>query len=135
MAEVEFLDISGEIQEGPRGFSLFPWQGRLNVPQDLFKTLHLVSIVPGQVRGNHLHPGHREYLFTFHGPGVLIWEGESGEIKEHLLTGNRTLVSIPPGIAHALRNPGPEILYLLAWRERVGEGPEKPETQPHHLTA
>ncbi len=134
MADVEFLDLSAEIREDPRGFSLFLWQDRLSKPQDLLRTFHLISIVPGQVRGNHLHPGHREYLFAFHGAGVLIWEGEPGKVQERLITGNRTLIIIPPGIAHALRNPGPEILYLLAWRERIGDAPEEPETLTHPLT-
>jgi dTDP-4-dehydrorhamnose 3,5-epimerase-like enzyme len=128
VAEVEFLDISGDTHEDPRGFVFFPWQDGVGEPQDLLRTFHLISIAPGQVRGNHLHPGHREYLFTFHGAGVLLWEDQAGEVKERLLTGRRTLVRIPPGIAHALRNPGPEILYLLAWRERTEGSLTEPET-------
>lgn len=135
MAAVEFLDISGEIHADPRGFVFFPWQEGVQDPQDLLRTFHLISIAPGQVRGNHLHPGHREYLFTFHGAGVLLWEDPPGEVQERLLTGKRTLVAIPPGIAHALRNPGPEILYLLAWRERMEGSPGEPETVRHPLTA
>ena len=134
MADVEFLDLSGEIHEDPRGFSFFPWQDRLQDPRDLPRTFHLVSILPGQVRGNHLHPGYREILVTFHGAGVLLWEPRPGEIKERLLTGHRTLVRSPPGLPHALRNPGPEVLYLLAWRERAEDSPAEPETQPHPLT-
>ncbi|OGP71330.1 MAG: hypothetical protein A2Z73_03640 [Deltaproteobacteria bacterium RBG_13_60_28] len=132
MSEVEFLDISGETREDPRGFVFFPWQEGVQEPQDLLRTFHLVSIAPGQVRGNHLHPGHRECLFPFHGAGVLIWETPTGEAQERLLTGKRTLVRIPPGIAHALKNPGPEILYVLAWRERAGDS-SAPETVPHPL--
>lgn len=134
MAGVEFLDLSGEIKEDPRGFVFFPWQEGVKEPRELLRTFHLISIAPGQVRGNHLHHGHREYLLTFHGVGVLIWEEAPGEIRERRLTGNRTLVHIPPGVAHALRNPGPEILYLLAWRERAGSGSGEPETISHSLT-
>lgn len=133
MADVEFLDLSEEIKEDPRGFVFFPWQGGVTEPQDLLRTFHLVSIAPGQVRGNHLHPGHREYLLTFHGTGVLTWEAPPGEVRERLLSGHRTLVRIPPGIAHALRNPGPEVLYLLAWREKAGPGSAEPETVSHPL--
>jgi hypothetical protein len=52
----------------------------------------------------------------------------SGEI-----TGDRTLVHIPPGLAHAVTNPGPERLYLLAWRQASGPGPPAPDTVPHPL--
>ena len=132
MAAVEFLDISGEIREDSRGFVFFPWQGREQAPPDLLRTFHLISIAPGETRGNHLHPGHREYLYTFHGQAVLLWEGPSGAIEERRLSGHHTLVSIPPGLAHALKNPGPDILYLLAWREPAGDA-EAPESVPHPL--
>ncbi|MBI4643428.1 MAG: cupin domain-containing protein [Deltaproteobacteria bacterium] len=132
MAGVEFIDLSGEIKEDPRGFVFFPWQEGVKEPQDLLRTFHLISIAPGQVRGNHLHPGHREFLFNFQGTGVLTWEEPPGEVRERRLTGHRTLVRIPPGIAHALGNPGPEILLLMAWRERA-DGPGEPETIPRVL--
>jgi oxalate decarboxylase/phosphoglucose isomerase-like protein (cupin superfamily) len=134
MSAVEFLDISGATHEDPRGFVFFPWQEGAQEPQDLLRTFHLVSIAPGQVRGNHLHPGHREYLFTFHGAGVLLWEDPPGQVQERLLTGNSTLIRIPPHIPHALRNPGPEILYLLAWREPIEGSPTEPETLRRLLT-
>ncbi|MDD2901132.1 MAG: cupin domain-containing protein [Syntrophales bacterium] len=134
MAGVEFIDLAGKIHEDPRGFVLFPWQEGVPEPQDLFRTFHLISIAPGQVRGNHLHPGYREYLLTFHGEGILTWEEPAGEVRERRLRGHRTLVLIPPGIGHALTNPGPEILYLLAWREPTGSAAAEPETIPHPVT-
>lgn len=133
MADVEFIDLTGKIHEDPRGLSFFPWPGQVPKNQDLLRSLHLVSIAPGQVRGNHLHPGHIEWLYIFHGPGVLIWEGTPGELKEQTISGNRTLIRIPAGIAHAVRNPGPEVLYLLAWREAADGGPAEPETRRRPL--
>ena len=91
--------------------------------------------LPGQVRGNHLHPGHEEWLYPFHGAGVLLWEATPGKIQERVLAGNRCLVHLPPGVAHALKNPGPEILYLLAWREAVRPVGQEPETVPRALSA
>jgi mannose-6-phosphate isomerase-like protein (cupin superfamily) len=132
MTGVELIDLSDKIKEDPRGFVYFPWQEGVKDPQDLLRTFHLVSIAPGEVRGNHLHPGHFEYLLTFQGAGIMIWEEQPGKIQERRLEGHRTLVRIPPGIAHALRNPGPEILLLLAWREKALESTE-PETLPHPI--
>ena len=134
MADVEFIDLTGDIHEDPRGLSFFPWPGQVPNPQDILTTFHLVSIAPGQVRGNHLHPGHIEWLYLFHGPGELIWEATTGEVKEQRVSGNRTLVRVPPGVAHAVCNPGPEVLYLLAWREAAGSGPAAPETLPRPLS-
>ncbi len=129
MADLEFIDISGEIHEDERGFSFFPWQGRVRDPGEVLRTGHLVSVQPGHSRGHHYHPGHEEWLFTFHGAGFLVWEA-AGQIQERTISGGSTLIRIPPGVAHALTNPGPEILYLLAWREPAGGGPTEPESVP-----
>jgi dTDP-4-dehydrorhamnose 3,5-epimerase-like enzyme len=134
MASVKFIDLRDEIQSDVRGMSFFPWQGRLHEIRDLLKTFHLVSIQPGYTRGNHLHPAHAEWLYPFHGDGILIWEADSGQVQEKLISGDATLILVPPGMAHALKNPGPEILYLLAWREEVeGAGTTEPETVPHEM--
>jgi oxalate decarboxylase/phosphoglucose isomerase-like protein (cupin superfamily) len=134
MAEVQFIDLSGEITADARGLSFFPWPGRARDPQGLLDTFHLISIRPGQSRGHHLHPGHGEWLYPFHGRAVFTWEAAPGRIMERVIHGDRTLVHIPPGLAHAVTNPGPEILYLLAWRQVSGPGPTDPETVPHPLS-
>lgn len=127
MADVEFIDISSEMHGDLRGFGFFPWQAGVEAPQEVLRTCHLFSILPGHTRGNHYHPGHAEWLFTFHAAGVFTWEAAGG-IREKLVSGDNTLIRIPPGISHALTNPGPEILYLLAWRQPAGEGPTGPES-------
>jgi oxalate decarboxylase/phosphoglucose isomerase-like protein (cupin superfamily) len=133
MSEIHCIDLSEEIKADDRGISLFPWQGRFKVPGDLPATFHLISIRPGQSRGHHLHPGQAEYLYPFHGRAVFIWEAASGQVRERVISGETTLIHIPPGLAHAVTNPGPELLYLLAWREVSGPGPGEPETVPHPL--
>jgi oxalate decarboxylase/phosphoglucose isomerase-like protein (cupin superfamily) len=134
MTAVQFIDLRSAIHNDARGMSFFPWQGRLPEPGDLLKTFHLISIRPGHTRGNHLHPGHAEWLYPFHGDGILLWEADPGRVEERLISGDSTLILIPPGIAHAVKNPGPEILYLLAWREEIGGvTAAEPETVPHTM--
>jgi dTDP-4-dehydrorhamnose 3,5-epimerase-like enzyme len=133
MPVVQFIDLNPTIKADARGMSFFPWQGRLQKPGELLQTFHLVSIQPGTIRGNHLHPGHAEWLYPFHGAAVFIWESDPGQIQERLISGDRTLIYTPPGVAHALKNPGPEILYLLAWRELSGSELTGPETVPCNL--
>jgi oxalate decarboxylase/phosphoglucose isomerase-like protein (cupin superfamily) len=135
MAEAQFIDLRGEIKGEDRGMSFFPWQGRLPAPGDLLSTFHLVSIRPGQSRGHHRHPSHAEWLYPFHGAAVLIWEAAPGQVREQIIAGDRTLIHIPPGLAHAVRNPGPDILYLLAWREATADSHGDPDTVPHPLSS
>ncbi len=132
MAEVEFIDISSSMHGDLRGFGFFPWQAGVADPGEALRTCHLFSILPGHTRGNHYHPGHTEWLFTFHGAGVFAWIA-AADIRERLVSGDATLIRIPPGIAHALTNPGPEVLYLLAWRQPASEGAAEPESVPRKV--
>jgi oxalate decarboxylase/phosphoglucose isomerase-like protein (cupin superfamily) len=132
MSDLEFIEIAGQMHRDERGFAFFPWQGRVQDPEEVLRTGHLVSIHPGQSRGHHYHPGHEEWLFTFHGEGVLIWE-VAGTVQQKTLSDRGVLVRIPPGVPHALSNPGPGVLYLLAWRQPAGGGPTEPETAPKAL--
>jgi oxalate decarboxylase/phosphoglucose isomerase-like protein (cupin superfamily) len=131
MESVQFFDLSGEILEDPRGFSFYPLKGRVQKPEELPEAFHLVAIAPGQVRGHHLHPHRWEWLYPFHGRGNFIWEPRPGHRRERLVSGPALIIRIPPGVAHALSNPGPEPLYLLAWREG-GAGPGE-DTVPYVL--
>jgi oxalate decarboxylase/phosphoglucose isomerase-like protein (cupin superfamily) len=131
MENVEFIDLSQEMREDARGFSFFPLVGRATDPAGLPGAFHLVSIAPGQARGNHLHPGRREWLYPFHGTGFFMWEPRPGDLRERLVSGHRLIIRIPPGVPHALRNPGPEPIYILAWREGEADAPD--DTLPHPL--
>ena len=130
-ADVEFIDLLTEIWEDSRGFSFYPLKGRVDDPQSLPGAFHLVSIAPGEVRGNHLHPDRWEWLYPFHGTGFFMWEPNPGDLRERLVSGHHLLIRIPPGVAHALQNPGPEPIYLLAWRE--GEIETAEDTVPNLL--
>lgn len=134
MEVVEFIDLAEEIFEDPRGLSFYPFKKRVNRPDILIQHFHLVSIEPGQVRGNHAHPGHLEWLYPFHGEGDFIWETPEGVKQTRRLAQGRLFIRIAPGVAHAMRNPGPEVIYLLAWREPVGEGAGLDDTVPHPVT-
>ncbi len=120
---IQFFDVGDSLHQDERGFVFFPFQGlAATLPrEEMCASCHLISIAPGQVRGQHQHPQKTEWLYIFHGRGRLFWRLPGQERQEKLLTNNRFLVVIAPGIPHALRNEGTEPLYLLAWRA-AGEG-------------
>jgi oxalate decarboxylase/phosphoglucose isomerase-like protein (cupin superfamily) len=86
------------------------------------------------VRGNHFHPAYEEWLYLFHGQGIFRWETATGEVKERTISDGRTMIHIPLGVAHAVENPGPEILYLISWRERSGTSTAELESAPKILS-
>ena len=81
MEAIQFIDLAREIQEDSRGFSFYPLKGRAPEPERLPEDFHLVSIAPGRVRGNHLHPGRWEWLYPFHGTGYFMWEPHPGDLR------------------------------------------------------
>jgi len=128
--EIQFLDLGSSLRQDERGFVYFPFQ---HLPEslpleDLGASFHLISIAPGQVRGQHRHPQKTEWLYVFHGQGLLVWRDTDNLPHQRLLSDQRTLVIIPPGIPHALQNTGPAILYLLAWRGAPQSGGAEPDT-------
>jgi oxalate decarboxylase/phosphoglucose isomerase-like protein (cupin superfamily) len=130
VADIQFLDLGDSLRQDERGEVYFPFQ---NLPDsmpraEMCTSCHLISIVPGQLRGQHQHPHKTEWLYVFHGQGQLFWRRQDGSQQQCGLDNNRTLVVIPPGIPHTLRNDGPTLLYLLAWRAALQSGQEEPDT-------
>jgi mannose-6-phosphate isomerase-like protein (cupin superfamily) len=133
-AEIQFLDLGDSWRQDERGFVYFPFQDLPDsLPRaEMCRSCHLIAIEPGQLRGQHQHPGKTEWLLIFHGRGQLFWRSQ-GKLQQRLLSDNRILVVIPPGLPHTLRNDGPEPLYLLAWRAALESGGDAPDTVPEPL--
>jgi oxalate decarboxylase/phosphoglucose isomerase-like protein (cupin superfamily) len=134
-ADIQFLDLGEARREDERGLVYFPFQ---DLPEgwpreEMCRSCHLVSIAPGQCRGQHQHPDKTEWLYVFHGQGQLFWRGQDDRRQQRPLGGNRTLVVIPPGMPHTLHNDGPDPIYLLAWRAGRQSGREGPDTRPDPL--
>ncbi|MBU1086265.1 MAG: hypothetical protein KKD05_01965 [Candidatus Omnitrophica bacterium] len=82
------------------------------------KEIHMATILPGAVRGNHLHEKRKEFMMVLYTdawifgyqekkaeqPTFKHFEGESGIV-----------IKIEPGIAHALKNTGNKPLILACF--------------------
>lgn len=133
---IRFLTLSPEqpgFYEDRRGFGLFLVQALAD--SDLAvdpRSFHVVKTEPGRVRGNHYHPSKHEILFLFGGPNELIWQ-ESGEpVQRKMISDEKTLIVVPPGVAHAVINPGPGVTYLAAWNS-PGDRDEPADRRPVEL--
>lgn len=84
--------------------------------------MHLVTIRPGAIRGNHVHHRRREVIVVrSEGPWELAWrvageEGEGGgEVETQRFEGAQgVLLCVEPGVAHALKNLGDEELLVAS---------------------
>ena len=117
MATVEIKPIEdGFHKDQKTGWSAYPFLNGFGDPPADLRGVHVVSILPGQVRGNHFHLETNELLLIFSGKGVFYWE-EDGSLMERLIEGRPYLITIPAGVKHAFRNAGDDAVYLIAARD------------------
>lgn len=69
-------------------------------------SLHVVSLKPGAIRGNHRHPDSTEWMLVCDGPAELAWmpPGETEIVRELIAADDPALFRIPPATGHAIRN-------------------------------
>jgi len=82
-----------------------------------FGQIYVFTAYPGQVKGNHVHSRKWEYFLAVRGKGVLsVLDLRSGRRESLDLDADVPLVvGVPPNVAHAFRNNGPEDLVIVAY--------------------
>lgn len=81
--------------------------------------LHVVSLIAGATRGNHVHD-RDEIVCVIGGGGKCEMEVEdetSRERRRLVVEGNLKTYRIKAGIKHTIRNLGPEPFYLVCFHE------------------
>jgi len=95
--------------------------------------VHVASLEPGAVRGNHVHPDKSEHVFVWGGTSDIVWKEESGEtVRETVGPDQLVVFEIPPGVAHTVVNTGDTTVYLMAYYLGAAEG-KWPETERAEL--
>jgi len=69
------------------------------------RNVHVVVTEPGAVRGNHLHPRGTETL-VIQGPALFRCRQDGEVVDTEIAAGEVVRFTIPPGVAHALKNTG-----------------------------
>ena len=91
----------------------------------LQKNTHVVLTEPGCIRGNHYHLVGTE-VSVVPGPAFVRLK-EDGVIHDLSIPAGETWrLTIPPGVVHAYRNPGPDTMLLIAFNTEAHD-PERPD--------
>ena len=78
------------------------------------RNTHVVLTEPGFVRGNHYHRVGTE-IAVVTGPAQVRLK-EAGVLREVKVPAGETWrFTIPPGVTHAYRNPGPGTMFLIGF--------------------
>jgi len=106
----------------------------LPLPPSEIRNVHIVEMRPGAVAGNHRHRRQTEWLVVCGGPVLLSLEVE-GRRDDRILPGDTpTMVTLPPGVAHAVRFEGAGRAHLVAVTDSVYDF-ANPDSEPVHLLA
>jgi len=114
MAGIRRVEIGDRAWKDGRGWVLNPLSlaGLEGRPPG---NLHVASMQPGSIRGNHAHASAAEWLLFCGGPAALM----AGE-EEVLVSGAEPeLFEIPAGLPHAIVNrSGREIFLVVFYEEK-----------------
>jgi dTDP-4-dehydrorhamnose 3,5-epimerase-like enzyme len=84
--------------------------------------LHITTVLPGKIRGNHAHLRKRELLVVIHADRWSFhWdEGPGTPTEQSVFEGSGAeLIEVPPGCSHAVRNDGSVSLTVLGFSDRI----------------
>jgi len=82
------------------------------------RNVHVVLTEPGFVRGNHRHIAGTE-ISVVTGPAQVRLK-EDGVLRDvEVPPGETWRFTIPPGVAHAYRNPGPGTMVLIGFNSEL----------------
>jgi len=126
MKFIELIDLA--TSSDSRGIAIRPISDKELQNQKLFN-LHLVSLKPGVVRGNHFHEYQNEVICVFGSRAkVAAVDNTTGDREEEIIEEDRAvMLKIPKNISHAIKNIGNSILYLLCYSDQKYQ-PEKPDS-------
>lgn len=118
---VRLIRLDAHAWADARGWGLRPFEAAGSEVSRV-GDVHIVSLVPGAVRGNHAHPNVTEWLLIVAGPVTVAWREDDGDEKRLRIDGDApVMLELPPGTPHALRGEGPGTAYFVSWADGVPE--------------
>ena len=112
MAKIRRVAIGDNAWKDVRGWVLNPLP-LAGLEGKSLGNLHVASMQPGAIRGNHVHGSAAEWLLFCGGPAALITGAE-----EILVGGGEPeLFEIPAGLPHAIVNRSEKEIFLVVFYE------------------
>ena len=125
MKALQIVSLPDRSRLEARGWTFTPFSESPEAagpPLD-WASFHTVSLEPGSVRGNHVHPRVTEWLLFCGGPFLVVWQDEGSEtIQQKQITDHHTFLIIPaPG--QTRRQKHRKGLALSGGLSKPGRGP------------
>jgi dTDP-4-dehydrorhamnose 3,5-epimerase-like enzyme len=134
LSELTTLQLENRGDGRGSSFSLpHRWLRVLTALEDM----HISTLLPGHIRGNHYHVDRRELIVVLYADSwSLHWDGGPGTpVQRHEFEGSgAALIVIPPLASHAIRNDGRTDLQLMAASDGRYD-PAAPDAYPRKVTS
>ena len=130
MSEPLIKRIPVSLRQDERGFVCFPLDDDL-LAQGKYYNVHIPSMNPGTVRGNHFHPEIEEYIFIMGKEYRIVAEDQATKKREEIYVQEQldSVLLFPANVAHAIRNEGKDVIYLVCYNRREGGEEGRPATE------
>jgi dTDP-4-dehydrorhamnose 3,5-epimerase-like enzyme len=114
MAGVRKISFHDVAWEDERGWGTNPFKA-FEVSDTASLDLHVVSLKPGYIRGNHYHADATEWMIICGGAVRFLWKAvEEKTVHEIIICDKEpVLLEITPLVEHALRNEGGHEIYVI----------------------
>ena len=114
MSIIQIKEI--EYIQDDRGWLIRPITDN-DIKSGTVSDVHMVSIKPGGIRGNHYHVHKTENILIIGGICRVIAVDNGTKKKEEKTIENTSniLLVIPPNVTHAIENIGNDVTYLLCF--------------------
>ncbi|MCP4253668.1 MAG: hypothetical protein GY775_09710 [Candidatus Scalindua sp.] len=105
-----------EFYQDDRGWCIKPISDD-EIEKGIISDIHMVSMKPGAIRGNHYHVSKTESILIIGSTcRLLAVDNSTKEKEEKILENNeKILFVIPPDVTHAIENIGNEVSYLFCF--------------------
>ncbi len=102
--------------------------------REAFGQFFVTTAHPGVSKGHHYHLRKHEWFCVIKGAALLVLEDVESKQRTEIPMGegNMVAVELPLGSAHAIKNTGNDMMYLLAYVDEPFD-PADPDTYSHKI--
>lgn len=125
--KLDKYDTKNIVDKSINGSLTVVWRDWDNIIKNHPQMVYVTSVLPGQIKGPHLHTKRSSYFTCIHGKVVFVIKDEDGKYHEIITDANDpVLVYIPNNIASAHINLDKDVSRILtladiAWKPNDNE--------------
>lgn len=99
-----------------------------------FGEAYITTAHPGIIKAQHYHLETNEWFCVIKGRAKLVLEDIQSKERKEIMLGTTPflIIKVPKKIAHAVKNIGNDLMYLLAIADRSYENKD-PDTYPYEV--